>query len=79
MRMILAAAFVLPLLGAPAFAADAPAADAAATAPVAAPAAVPVRPEGATGLCKDGTFTTTHHYLGACSSNKGVAKWFLGL
>ena len=30
---------------------------------------------GATGQCKDGTFTHATHHSGACSSHGGVAKW----
>jgi hypothetical protein len=32
-------------------------------------------PTGATGLCKDGTYTTSKTHSGACSHHKGVAKW----
>lgn len=80
MRMMLAAAAVL-FLAVPAIAAEpvVPAPACAEGATCAAPAAVPVasvKPEGATGLCKDGTYTMVHHFSGACSSNKGVAKWY---
>ena len=77
MRMMLAAVAV-SLFAAPAFAAD-PVPDAAAPTPAAAPmvaVVAPVKPDGATGQCKDGTYTTAHHFSGACSSNKGVAKWY---
>ena len=30
---------------------------------------------GATGKCRDGTFTHATHHSGACSSHGGVAKW----
>lgn len=32
-------------------------------------------PAGATGQCKDGTYTHATHHSGACSSHGGVAKW----
>jgi len=32
-------------------------------------------PAGATGECKDGTFTMSKTHSGACSHHKGVAKW----
>lgn len=32
-------------------------------------------PAGATGQCRDGTFTHATHHSGACSSHGGVAKW----
>ena len=40
----------------------------------AAPAVGPV-PAGATGQCKDGTYTMSKTHSGACSHHKGVAKW----
>jgi hypothetical protein len=39
----------------------------------AATAAAP--PAGATGQCKDGTYTMAKNHQGACSSHGGVAKW----
>jgi hypothetical protein len=73
MRSIFAAAFALSFLVAPAFAAD-QAADAAAGKPgEVMPTAE--KPEGATALCKDGTWTKTHNHTGACASHKGVSKW----
>ena len=32
-------------------------------------------PSGATGLCKDGTYTMSKMHSGACSHHGGVAKW----
>jgi hypothetical protein len=44
------------------------------TVPAAATAAS-VAPTGATGQCKDGTYTKAKNHQGACSSHGGVAKW----
>jgi hypothetical protein len=41
----------------------------------AAPAAMSAAPVGATGQCKDGTYTMSKTHSGACSSHGGVAKW----
>jgi len=32
-------------------------------------------PAGATGQCKDGTYTVSKTHSGACSSHGGVSKW----
>ena len=32
-------------------------------------------PSGATGQCKDGTYTMSKTQSGACSQHGGVAKW----
>ena len=91
MRFILAAAVALSFAAAPAYAADpvadTPAAAVAET-PAASTAETPVvaaklgqtipkeeKPEGATALCKDGTYTKTRNQVGVCSSHKGLAYW----
>lgn len=45
--------------------------------PVSAPAmgAMGAAPAGATGLCKDGTYTMSKTHSGSCSHHGGVAKW----
>lgn len=34
-------------------------------------------PAGATGQCKDGTYTKSKSHSGACSKHGGVAKWLM--
>ena len=75
MRRIFAAAALLSLVTVPVLAQETPA-----TAPVATPAvpaaAMPAAtpPDGATALCKDGTYSTSHHASGICADHKGMAK-----
>ncbi|MBA2587747.1 MAG: DUF3761 domain-containing protein [Alphaproteobacteria bacterium] len=77
MRSIFAAAVVLSFLAAPVYAADpvAPGAPAADPAHPNDPPNVQEKPEGATALCKDGSWTKTHNHNGACASHKGVVRW----
>jgi hypothetical protein len=39
-------------------------------------AAASAAPAGATGQCKDGTYTMSKIHSGACSHHGGVTKWF---
>ena len=77
MRSIFAAAAALSFLTLPVLAADpvAPAAVGGYVAKAGDPATVVEKPEGATALCKDGTWTKTHNHNGACASHKGVVRW----
>lgn len=38
--------------------------------------AVTGRPQGTTGQCKDGTYTSAKTKSGACSKHGGVEKWY---
>ena len=38
------------------------------------PAAAPA-PDGATAMCKDGTYSMSKHHTGSCSHHGGVAKF----
>ncbi|MEO6801710.1 MAG: DUF3761 domain-containing protein [Granulicella sp.] len=40
------------------------------------PATTPVRPADATGLCKDGTYSSEAVKSGACHSHHGVKEWY---
>lgn len=35
-------------------------------------------PAGTTGLCNDGSYTSTAKRQGACSSHQGVKEWYAG-
>ena len=47
----------------------------ASSAPTAQTGAMTGAPAGATGKCKDGTYTMAIHHSGACSHHGGVASW----
>ena len=35
----------------------------------------PPTPDGATAMCKDGTYSMSKHHIGSCSHHGGVAKF----
>ena len=37
--------------------------------------AAPPAPDGATAMCKDGTYSMSKHHTGSCSHHGGVAKF----
>lgn len=32
-------------------------------------------PMGVTAICRDGTYSYSHHHRGTCSHHKGVSQW----
>jgi hypothetical protein len=48
------------------------------TANAVAPGTPGTAPEGATALCKDGTYSKSKHHTGSCAHHGGVAQWLDG-
>ena len=75
MRFLFAAAIALSCFSAPVYAADPVAAAPGYVAKPGDPATVEEMPEGATALCKDGSWTKARNHNGACASHKGLVRW----